>query len=286
MSIVTFFNSSKEESGKTLSIAAIATYMAIEHNYRILIISTTDAKDSFRRCFWEEKKQKKKNLGIFGPNARLEVENGVDGLSRLIRSNKISPDVITNYTKVVFRDRLEILLGSEAREKANAVLSEQQEIEKVYPDIISTANKYYDLVFVDLDENVQADLRKTIIDNSDLLIVNMSQRLRSIEQFAKAKEEEPQFRTKKTLILVGRYDRYSKYTAKNISRYLGEKNQILTIPYNTLYFEAAEEAGVPDLFLKFRKSIDPDDRNAFFIQEVKRAADNIIYRLQDLQMKM
>ena len=85
---------------------------------------------------------------------------------------------------------------------------------------------------------------------------------------------------------MGRYDRYSKYTAKNISRYLGEKNQILTIPYNTLYFEAAEEAGVPDLFLKFRKSIDPDDRNAFFIQEVKRAADNIIYRLQDLQMKM
>ena len=139
---------------------------------------------------------------------------------------------------------------------------------------------------MDLDENVKADLRKTIIDNSDLLIVNMSQRLRSIEQFAKAKEEEPQFRTKKTLILVGRYDRYSKYTAKNISRYLGEKNQILTIPYNTLYFEAAEEAGVPDLFLKFRKSIDPDDRNAFFIQEVKRAADNIIYRLQDLQMKM
>ena len=236
--------------------------------------------------FLGRKKAKEKKFRNFGPNARLEVENGVDGLSRLIRSNKISPDVITNYTKVVFRDRLEILLGSEAREKANSVLSEQQEIEKVYPDIISTANQYYDLVFVDLDENVKADLRKTIIDNSDLLIVNMSQRLRSIEQFAKAKEEEPQFRTKKTLILVGRYDRYSKYTAKNISRYLGEKNQILTIPYNTLYFEAAEEAGVPDLFLKFRKSIDPDDRNAFFIQEVKRAADNIIYRLQDLQMKM
>ena len=52
MSIVTFLNSSKEESGKTMSIAAIATYMSIEHNYRILIVSTTDAKDSFRRCFW------------------------------------------------------------------------------------------------------------------------------------------------------------------------------------------------------------------------------------------
>lgn len=286
MSIVTFLNSSKEESGKTMSIAAIATYMSIEHNYRILIVSTTDAKDSFRRCFWEEKKQKKKNLGIFGPNARLEVENGVDGLSRLIRSNKVSPDVITNYTKVVFRDRLEILLGSEEKEKANPILSEQQEIEKVYPDIINTANQYYDLVFVDLDENVKKDIRKSIIDSSDIIVANMSQRLRSIEDFSKLREQEAVLRTKKTLILIGRYDKFSKYNSKNISRFLGERNQVLTIPYNTLFFEATEEAGVPDLFLKFRKSIDPDDRNAFFIQEVKRAADNIIYRLQDLQMRM
>ena len=31
MSIVTFWNSGREQTGKTLSIAAIATYMAIEH---------------------------------------------------------------------------------------------------------------------------------------------------------------------------------------------------------------------------------------------------------------
>ena len=55
---------------------------------------------------------------------------------------------------------------------------------------------------------------------------------------------------------------------------------------NTLFFEATEEAGVPDLFLRFRKTLDPEDRNAFFIEEVKRASENIVYRLQDLQMKM
>ena len=94
------------------------------------------------------------------------------------------------------------------------------------------------------------------------------------------------FRTKKALLLIGRFDKFSKYNVKNISRYLGERNEILTIPYNTLYFEATEEAGVPDLFLRFRKAVDSEDRNAFFISEVKRAADNIIYRLQDLQMKL
>ena len=73
---------------------------------------------------------------------------------------------------------------------------------------------------------------------------------------------------------------------KNITRYLGEKNKVLTVPYNTLYFEACNEAGVPDLFLKFKKMYDLDDRNAVFMEEIKRASENIIYRLQELQTIM
>ena len=279
MSIVTFYNSSIEQTGKTMSIAAIATYMAIEHNYRILVISTTNREDSLKRCFWEQKK-KKKNLGIFGPNAALEVETGVEGLARVVRSNKISPNIITNYTKVVFKDRFEILLGCENPPSDGTV------IETMYPSIIKAANQYYDLVFVDLDENVDEETRKTIIHDSDVIVINMSQRLKSIDKFRELKEKNQFLASKKALILIGRYDKFSKYNSKNISRYLGEKNQVLTIPYNTLFFEATEEAGVPDLFLRFRKNLDPEDRNAFFIQEIKRASENIVYRLQDLQMKI
>ena len=279
MSIVTFYNSSIEQTGKTMSIAAIATYMAIEHNYRILVISTTNREDSLKRCFWEEKK-KKKNLGIFGPNAALEVETGVEGLARVVKSNKISPNIITNYTKVVFKDRFEILLGCENPPSDGTV------IETMYPSIIKAANQYYDLVFVDLDENVDEETRKTIIYDSDIVVINMSQRLRSINKFRELKEQNQLLASKKALILIGRYDKFSKYNSKNISRYLGEKNQVLTIPYNTLFFEATEEAGVLDLFLRFRKNLDPEDRNAFFIEEIKRASENIVYRLQDLQMKI
>ena len=279
MSIITFYNSSTEQTGKTMSIAAIATYMAIEHNYRILVISTTNREDALKRCFWQEKK-KKKNLGIFGPNAALEVETGVEGLARVIRSNKISPNIITNYTKVVFKDRFEILLGCENPPSDGTV------IETMYPSIIKAANQYYDLVFVDLDENVDEETRKTIIYDSDIIVINMSQRLRSIDKFRELKEKNQLLASRKALLLIGRYDKFSKYNSKNISRYLGEKNQVLTIPYNTLFFEATEEAGVPDLFLRFRKNLDPDDRNAFFIEEIKRASENIVYRLQDLQMKI
>ena len=76
MAIITFMNGNKEETGKTLSIAAIATYMSIEHNLKNLIVSTTSKEDRFRRCFWEESKKPKINFGIFGPNKNILDQEG------------------------------------------------------------------------------------------------------------------------------------------------------------------------------------------------------------------
>ena len=220
MSIITFWNNEKETTGKTMSLVAIATYMAIEHNTKTLIIPTTNKKDKIKPCFFEEEKRKKINLGIFGPNKNsLDIEAGIKGIAKIMQSNKLSPNTITNYTKVVFKDRLEILENNEEKENI-------KEIEK---------------------------------------------------------EENQLLNSPKTLLLIGRYDSYSKYNSKNISRYLGEKNQVLTIPYNTLFFEAAEEANVPDLFLNYRRIKDITDKNNNFISEVKRASENIIYRIQEIQ---
>lgn len=40
MAIITFWSKSKKETGQTMSAVAVATSMAIEHNYKILLIST------------------------------------------------------------------------------------------------------------------------------------------------------------------------------------------------------------------------------------------------------
>ena len=73
---------------------------------------------------------------------------------------------------------------------------------------------------------------------------------------------------------------------KNITRYLDERKEIVVIPYNTLFFEAAEEASVTELFLKLRDIKDTTDDNYFFINEVQKVTEKIILRLQELQMKM
>ncbi len=282
MPVITFINNRKEETGKTMSLVAIATYMAINYNNKILIISTTNKEDRVRRCFFEDKQVKKIRLGIFGENkATFENESGIEGIAKIARSNKLTPEMITNYTKVVFKDRLEILLGAE-----NLKEEVTKEIAEEYLEVVSLASTYYDTVFVDLDDNVGEEIKQNIIKKSDLIIVNSSQNFSSLKKIKEEKDKGGILKDPKTLILIGRYDKYSKYNSKNISRYLGEKNQVLTIPYNTLYFEAANEAGVPDLFLRLRRLSDSDDRNAIFDEELKRASENIIYRLQELQTIM
>lgn len=278
MSIVTFWNKGKEQTGKTLSLVAVCTHLAIEHNYRILVISTGYHDKNLDNCFWQPNSVKK-NRGLFGPNTNVAIEEGIGGLAKVMKSNKLSPEYITNYTKIIFKDRLEILPAFKGER------DEYDDIIQYYPDIINLANNYYDLVFVDLDKQLEEDIARTIIKNSSLIVATLSQRLASINTFMEMREKSEILKSKKTLLVLGRYDRYSKYNIKNVSRYLGEKNKVSTIPYSTLFFEACEEASVPDLFLKFRK-IEEDDRNGFFLSEVKRTADNIIYRLQDLAMKI
>lgn len=278
MSIVTFWSNGKEETGKTLSLAAITTYLAVEHNYKILIIATGHKDEILNRCFWKEKKEKR-NLGLFGPNTNVGMEDGIAGLSKAIKSNKVSAENIANYTKIVFKDRLEILQSYKGEK------TEYEEIKKIYPDIINLANNHYDLVFVDLDKELKPEIIDTILGNSNLIVANIAQRLSSIDRFMELKEEIKILKSKKTLILIGRHDRFSKYTAKNVSRYMKERNLVSTIPYNTLFFEASEEGRVPDLFMSI-KSIGEDDINKFFVSEVKKTADNIMYRLQDLSIKM
>lgn len=288
MSVITFVNNIEEETGKTMSLVAIATHMAIDYNNRILIISTTNKEDKIKSCYFEEKQAKKIRLGIFGENkSTIDNESGIEGIAKIARSNKLTPEMITNYTKVVFKDRLEILLGVERKDKKSTEEDEmEKEISEEYVEIINLAKMYYDKIFVDLDCNLNEDIRKKIIDESDLVIVNTSQNYRSLKRLKENKEKNELLKLPKTLILIGRYDKYSKYNSKNITRYLGEKNQVLTVPYNTLYFEATNEATVPDLFLKLKKITDSDDRNVIFVEEIKRASENIIYRLQELQAIM
>lgn len=271
MSIVTFWGTGKEQVGKTLAVVATATNMAIEHNKKILVISASYNNDTLKNCYWNEEVTNKSS--IFRPKNSIELDNGIDGLAKIIQSNKVSPDLITDYTKVIFKDRLEVLLGFDQKTSTT-----RQQAAQIYSEIVQISAKYYDLVFVDLDNEIDESGKVEILKKSDLIIAMTSQKIASIKMMKEKKQSIPE---KNVMFLIGKYDRKSKYTVKNLTRAIGEKQEILTIPYNTLYFEAAQEGDVTDLFLKLRRIEDKNDENAFFIEQVKKASQEIMKRLHE-----
>ncbi len=276
MAIISFCSNGKGETGKTASIVAITTYLAIQHNYKILILDTKYNDYSYQDCFWKEDKTIKL---IHGSSERTNIASGITGLSKAILSNKTSPEIITNYTKIVFKDRLEVLT------ETNTERAEYEIHKKIFKDIAKIASKYYDLVFIDIDSNLDEYITNSILEISDLIVTNLSQKMRHINDYLKTKEENMIFQDKAVIPLLGRYDKHSKYSAKNIARYMKEKEGVCAIQYNTLFFEACNEGEVADFFIKLRK-INPKDKNAEFIEQVKKTAERIIYKLQELQMRM
>lgn len=281
MPIISFWSHTKKQTGQTMSLAAIATSMAIEHNYKILIISSIYNDDTLDLCFGTQGGNKSLLKKIINGNA-ISVDNGIEGLAKIAYSGRLSPDVIQNYTHVIYKNRLEVLhTYKEVDDRPTK--EEYIKIRDKYKDIIKNASKFYDMVLVDVDKGLDDEVIKQILKISDLTVVNVEQKLNEINDVNELLHSK--LRNEDFILNIGRYDNYSKYSVKNISRYLGLKRDITVIPYNTLFFEAASEQTVADLFLKIRR-VDDGDRNAIFIKEVKLAVEKIIYKLQELRMKM
>ena len=246
MAIITFYSTDYKETGQTVSLAAIITYMAIKHNYKMIGIATSFRDTTLENCFWKQESENNTNSRFLNSNL-VGVGSGIEGLSKVLISNRSSENLVTNYAKVVFKDRLEILSSPQAK-----LYSEYKKICESYPVAIEESKKNYDLVFVDLSKRVPENIRKQILEISDMIVINLNQGLRTIEDFLDLREKEELYRQEKVMISIGKYDRFSKYNEKNITRFLKEKSLLSVIPYNTLFFEACTESKLPDFFLKLR----------------------------------
>lgn len=275
MAIVTFWNGTNEQCGTTSGAIALATQVAIEHNIKVLLVSTSFNDKLIKDSFWKEKK--KSTFGFISNNNSALDNNGIEGLDRIIRSNKVSPEIIKDYTHVVLTGRLEVLLGLEDSQGQYDLIKER------YSQIISLAGKYYDLVIVDLDNKVGQQTVVDILKASDIVVSTVSQRAKKIEKLQEMINKREILKKENTIITLGRYMEDTKYNMKNISRNLLKiKDLVNTIPYNNLFFEATQEAMVIDLLLNLTK-VKERDTNYFFVQEIKRLYETIQLKLNQNQ---
>ena len=280
MAVIAFYTNGKDQAGNTVSAISLATYMGIVQNKRTLFISTAFNNNEIKTALWPN--QIKKKSGLFGANINTTSvnDNGIEGLDRIIRSNKISPDIITDYTRVALRGRLEILQGYSGSDE------QYKEIQKQYLQIVTFAKQVYENVIIDIDRELENKIKFEILNASDAIVAMTTQKLENINKLVKTMSEGVILKKTNTIITLGKYDDHSKYNAKNISRNVLKSKEIInTVPYNTVLFEDIQEGKLIDMFIKFLE-LKTRDENTFFIDEIKRLKESIDKKVaQSQQMR-
>lgn len=280
MAIIGFWSGSKKETGQTVSICSIATHMAIEHNYKILLIDATFDDDTMERGFWKVEKNKKdfaKQLN----KGKMDIASGAEGLVSAVASNKATPEVITNFTRVVFKNRLDVVCGLKTK-----VYADFRKSLMLYKDLIKAADKYYDLVFIDLPKTLDDEVTKTLLETSNIIIYNFTKNLKQADEYLENMQKYPDILTKEKVIpLLSNSDDETVYNVKNYTRYIGEKREICSVPYNTTFVKNISEAGIAQFFLTTRLSGKLNDKNTEFVKSVDGMCKRIIEKLKELKLK-
>ena len=273
MSIITFISEDIKETGQTISISAIATAMAIEHNYKILLFSTEFIDKTLENCFWNSNNR---TTGLFTKANVMDVSNGLEGLVRTFASNRASGDIIRSYTKPVLKDRLDILQAPKTVD-----FKEYINISSYFSQIVEVANQTYDIVLVDLSKKIPKQNKDKVLNISDLVVVNFSQNITSINNFLKLKQNNEFYRKNNVLLNIGRYNPNSKYSNKNVARYLKEKNIPMVVPYNILLSDDCAEGKIIDYFLKVQRLEGYDNKDTYFVKQLRQTVENLEYKIQE-----
>lgn len=276
MAIITFWNESEKENGQTSAAIAIATQMAVEHNYRILLVDATFDDKAMEKAFWKFK-ENKALMELTG--GKIDISSGAEGLVSAVASNKATPEIITNYTKIVFKNRLDVLLGLKTK-----IPEEHEKSMMLYKDLLIAANKYYDMVLVDLSKGLRKPSTKVLLEKSNLILYTMPPNLVNIDNYKELRMKNPLVANKKVMPLLAKSDETSGYNVKNTTRYIKEKRIIPAIPYNVRFMEATNEAKTADFFLRFKVSESAYNLNGNFIPEVERSCMLIIEKLRELNL--
>lgn len=279
MPIITFWSNNEKSIGQSVAAASLATAMAVERNYKVLLISADFNDSVIEKCFGAQESNKDilKSL-VSAP--QINFDSGINGLLKLSESKRVTPDIIHDYTKIIFKNRLEVLYSP------MNVLEEKEKVRIMgeIKNIITNASRYYDQIFVDLQKGFKCNEQLDILNLSDVVVMNTDQNVENIEKFLKTKE----FESLKHKIIwnICKYDKKSKYNSKNLLRTILKKQTICETGYNTLLLDATQEGNIAELFLRFRTIRDESDENSVFILKIKEFIEAILMKYQETRMKM
>jgi CO dehydrogenase nickel-insertion accessory protein CooC1 len=276
MPIITFWSSNEKTNGQTVSAAVAATTMAMEHNYKVLLVSADFNNLSMEECFGAQETNRDIVKSLI-KTPQMNLDSGINGLIKLANSNRVTPEIIHDYTKIIYKNRFEILYSP------NNIIDKQEmtRILEDFKNIILHASRYYDYVLVDLKKGFEFEAQKEILNSSDVVVLNVNQNIKAINETLN--QDITKAISRKILWNICRYDKKSKYNTKNLTRQILKKQFVCETNYNTYILEASQDGTLAEMILRFR-TLKEDDENMQFYTKEKELVQAMLLKYQETRV--
>lgn len=260
---IVFWSPQAVSVGQTHSVIATSTMMAIQQEYSNLVLHAHWKAKKIETSFSDFDTLKKTN--IFNSSSL-----GITALTRLIETNKLTPESVRNYAKPVLKQRLDIMYGTSAESREQFI-----KFTDSFPRVVQVSSQSYDVVWVDCPKSEEKEYIKNVVKDADLVICTLDQEIVNLEESIELYNSSEILKNKKKIILMCNYESKSKYNIPNIRRKYGIKDIIMSIPSNYLFADACNDGKIIDFFYR-NLNADPKDYNGLFISEVKKLTDKIL----------
>lgn len=249
---IVFWSNVHGQSGTSSNMLAVAMMNDLVYGNRSILLQTQFEMNQLE-------------IPLLSESRREQIRNyniGVDRLIQGIRSGMNAKQLLTSSCITLSKQCIDFLPSTNSKYREIY----EKEIKENFKEILALAEACYEFVFIDASAGMN-DFVEMIWDEADVIIINLCQNKRVLEDFFLRYE----VNFDKMLFLLGNYDAHSEWNVKNIlKRIKGMKKELTyTIPYNTQFRDAASCAQLTEFFLQ-NIGCEKDDENYELINELTK----------------
>lgn len=266
---VAFWSNVSGACGVSANLAAVSIASVIRYPYSVITIENHLCSNNLGKAF----------LGCSHTKGTSEVGTnyydggGMEGLMRKIYRGDHHPGMLEAFLKRIISEHLYYIPQSK-------VLHGEifdYEFNHCSHILLELIEDFADVCFIDTacHNNLST---KTILEESDLIVVNLCQKQSVLEDFFVNYSS----LISKALFIIGNYEFNKKLNVRRISSmYEIPEQSMVIIPYNELFFDSFSEGSIVEFISRNYECL-KDNPNYIFIQSIKKAAHLIIKRVVEL----
>lgn len=256
---VAFWSNVNGKCSTTANTIALSVMQALECNQKVVVFENHAGLCGLDSAFIHNSR----GMGVVSENSYVYNNIGMESILRKMHKSFNDIDSINNNVISFLNDRLLFIPGDSV---SNEELFEY-ELNLVIEPLLKNLEQFADNVFVDTANNNNLST-KIILNEADIVVVNITQNQRVIEDFF----ENYSGIMHKAFFLVGNYEPYSRFDITAIAkRYQINPDAIAAVPYNYEFRESLATGTVVD-FIERNHNCKKRDNNYYFMTQLRKSA--------------